>query len=315
MSALDAANDARIAALEAAAKAAGDPAAAAKAKAQQEGVQTAISYGISEALLAAYPELRPIYEFFKAGNTGKALEELYKTSYYQDLSPLVKQRVKQKAEQPGVYLDSLDKYKTAARKRLVTAGVKINMADFDSLAVNAYERGLDDNQFDELIRFSGKITGFGGNIIGDTSSLKSYANSFGVGKYLGQAYWDQKSRDLFTGTTTTDDIQAEIRATAASAFPGYSDQINNGISVDSIASAYKGAMANILERDADSITFEDPTLRAALQYIGPDGKPAVKPLWQFEKELRSKPEWEYTNNARNTIDSLSLKVLRDWGLA
>jgi hypothetical protein len=315
MSALDAANDARIAALEAAAKAAGDPAAAAKAKAQQEGVQTAISYGISEALLAAYPELRPIYEFFKAGNTGKALEELYKTSYYQDLSPLVKQRVKQKAEQPGVYLDSLDKYKTAARKRLVTAGVKINMADFDSLAVNAYERGLDDNQFDELIRFSGKITGFGGDIIGDTSSLKSYANSFGVGKYLGQAYWDQKSRDLFTGTTTTDDIQAEIRATAASAFPGYSDQINNGISVDSIASAYKGAMANILERDADSITFEDPTLRAALQYIGPDGKPAVKPLWQFEKELRSKPEWEYTNNARNTIDSLSLKVLRDWGLA
>jgi len=315
MSALDAANDARIAALEAAAKAAGDPAAAAKAKAQQEGVQTAISYGISEALLAAYPELRPIYEFFKAGNTGKALEELYKTSYYQDLSPLVKQRVKQKAEQPGVYLDSLDKYKTAARKRLVTAGVKINMTDFDSLAVNAYERGLDDNQFDELIRFSGKITGFGGDIIGDTSSLKSYANSFGVGKYLGQAYWDQKSRDLFTGTTTTDDIQEEIRSTAASAFPGYSDQINNGISVDSIASAYKGAMANVLERDADSITFEDPTLRAALQYIGPDGKPAVKPLWQFEKELRSKPEWEYTNNARNTIDSLSLKVLRDWGLA
>ncbi len=287
----------------------------AAAKAAQEGVQTAISYGISEALLAAYPELKPIYEFFKAGNTGKALEELYKTSYYQDLSPLVKKRVKEKVEQPGVYLDSLDKYKTAARKRLVTSGVKINMTDFDTLATQAYERGLDDNQFDELIRFSGKITGFGGDILGDTASLKTYANSFGVGKYLDQAYWDQKSRDLFTGTTTVDDIQAEIRNTAASAFPGYSDQINNGISVDSIASAYKGAMANILERDADSITFEDPTLRSALQYVGPDGKPAVKPLWQFEKELRSKPEWEYTNNARDTIDSLSLKVLRDWGLA
>ena len=293
----------------------GSAASDAAAKAAQEGVQTAISYGISEALLAAYPELKPIYDYFKAGNTGKALEELYKTSYYQDLSPLVKKRVKEKVEQPGVYLDSLDKYKTAARKRLVTSGIKMNMTDFDTLANQAYERGLDDNQFDELIRFSGKITGFGGNIIGDTSSLKTYANSFGVSKYLNQAYWDQKSQDLFTGTTTTEDIQAEIRATAASAFPGYADQINNGISVDSIASAYKGAMANILERDADSITFEDPTLRSALQYVGPDGKPATKPLWQFEKELRSKPEWEYTNNARDTIDSLSLKVLRDWGLA
>lgn len=295
--------------------ASGSAASDAAAKAAQEGVQTAISYGISEALLAAYPELKPIYDYFKAGNTGKALEELYKTSYYQDLSPLVKKRVKEKVEQPGVYLDSLDKYKTAARKRLVTSGIKMNMTDFDTLANQAYERGLDDNQFDELIRFSGKITGFGGNIIGDTSSLKTYANSFGVSKYLNQAYWDQKSQDLFTGTTTTEDIQAEIRATAASAFPGYADQINNGISVDSIASAYKGAMANILERDADSITFEDPTLRSALQYVGPDGKPATKPLWQFEKELRSKPEWEYTNNARDTIDSLSLKVLRDWGLA
>jgi hypothetical protein len=289
--------------------------AAAEAKAKQEGVQTAISYGISEALLVAYPELRPIYEFFKAGNTGKALEELYKTSYYQDLSPIVKKRKKEQFEQPGVYLDSLDKYTVAARKRLVSAGIKIDMGDFNTLASQAYERGLDDSQFDELIKFSGKITGFGGNILGDTSSLKSYANSFGVGKYLGQAYWDQKSRDLFTGTTTLDDIQAEIRSTAASAFPGYSDQINNGISVDSIASAYKGAMANILERDADSITFEDPTLRAALQYIGPDGKPSVKPLWQFEKELRSKPEWEYTNNGRDTIDSLSLRVLRDMGVA
>jgi hypothetical protein len=73
-------------------------------------------------------------------------------------------------------------------------------------------------------------------------------------------------------------------------------------------------MANILERDADSITYDDPRLRAALQYVGTDGKPSTKPLWQFEKELRSSPEWQYTNNARNTIDSLSLKVMQDWGM-
>lgn len=317
MAAVDAANEARLAAIEAALKTQ-DPAAAAKAKAQQEGVQTAYSYGISEALFAdpTYgPELKAVYELFKAGNTGKALEELYKTKYYTTLNATVKKRMKEKLEQPDVYKDSLDKYKVSSRKRLVNAGIKVSMTDFDALATQAYERGLDDNQFDELIKFSGKITGFGGDIIGDTSSLKNYANSFGVSKYLNQAYWDQKSKDLFTGTTTVDDIQDEIRRTAASAFPGYADQINNGISVDSIASAYKGAMANILERDADSITFEDPTLRSALQSIGPDGKPTVKPLWQFERELRSKPEWEYTNNARDTIDSLSLKVLRDWGLA
>jgi len=306
MGAADAANEARLAAAAAA---------AAAAKAEQEGVQTALSYGVSQALLYAYPELQEVYTLFKAGSTGPALEKLYQTNYYKNLSPIVKARTKQKLEQPGVYLDSLDKYKVAARKRLVDSGIKISMTDFDTIADDAYARGLDDNQFDEVLLFSGKITGFGGKILGDTSDLKSYAQSFAATGYFNDNYWSQKSRDLFSGTTTTEDIQAEIRSKAASAFPGYADQINNGISVDVIASAYKGAMANILERDADSITYNDPRLRQALQYIGADGKPAVKPLWQFEKELRATPEWEYTNNARNTIDSLSLKVLRDWGLA
>jgi len=74
-------------------------------------------------------------------------------------------------------------------------------------------------------------------------------------------------------------------------------------------------MANILEIDPDSITFSDPTLRKALQSTDASGKPSAQPLWQFEANLRNDPRWEYTNNARATVDSLSLKVLRDWGFA
>lgn len=318
MAAADAANAAAIAAQQKAADAAAKAAADAAAKALGENISTAASYGISEALFndPIYgDEIKAIFDLFKANQPGPALEALFKSRYYKELSSTVRNRMKTKMEQPGQYTDALNKYKISARKRLVTAGIKIDQQEFDKLAATAYDRGLDDNQFDELIKFSGKISGFGGNILGDTTSLKSYANSFGVGKYLGDAYWKQKSADLFIGRTTIDDIQAEIRATAASAFPGYADQINNGISVDAIGSAYKGAMATILERDADSITFEDPILRSALQYVGPDGKPAVKPLWQFEKELKSRPEWEYTNNARDTMDSLTLKVFRDMGIA
>jgi len=325
MAAADEANAARLAA-EAAAKAASDAtaakaatdAAAAAAKAKQDlensGMAAAASFGISQALLAAHPELVAVYNMFKAGNTAGATEALYQTAYYKNSSSTVKAREKQKLEQPAVYEDSLQKYKIAARQRLVSTGIKIDIAAFDLLAADAYAKGMDDNQFDQAILVSGKITGFGGNILGDTTSLKYYANSFGVDKYLDANYWAQKQKDLFAGTITSDDIQKEIRDKASSAFPGYADQINNGVTIDSIASAYKGAMANILERDADSITYDDPRLRAALQYVTPDGKPSTKPLWQFEKELRSSPEWQYTNNARNTIDSLSLKVMQDWGI-
>jgi hypothetical protein len=120
---------------------------------------------------------------------------------------------------------------------------------------------------------------------------------------------------LFAGTTTIDDIQAEIRMKSASAFPAYAEQINNGVSVDSLASAYKGAISTILEVDPDSVTYNNPYLRRALQAVGSDGKPTVVPVWQFERDLRSTKEWEYTDNAIAYTDNVSMKILRDMGLA
>ena len=290
-------------------------AAKAKLDAENAGISAANSYGISQALLDAHPELKAVYDLFKAGNTGAAIEALYQTAYYKSTGATVKAREKMRLEQNPVYLQEVEKYTLAARKRLVTSGIKIDKTAFDALVADAYAKGLDDNQLDQAILTSGKITGFGGNILGDTAALTSYANQFGVNNYFTKEYWDQKSSDLFAGITTTEDIQKEIRDKAASAFPVYAEQIANGVTMESIASAYKGAMSSILEKDANSFTWQDTRLRAALQYIGPDGKPSVKPLWQFEKELRSTPEWAYTNNARDTLDSLTLKVGKDWGLA
>lgn len=301
MAAADDANAARIAALGAD---------------NNNGIATAASYGISEALLAAYPELQNVYLLFKEGKTAAALEALYATNYYKNLSPTVKTRSKLKLEQPGVYADSFEKYKLAAKKRLVQTGIKIDDATLTTLAQTAYDQGLDDNQFDMLLKTSGKILGYGGTTLGDVASLQSYSRAFGVDDMFNKAFWDTQSAELAVGNTTTQDIEAQIRETAASAYPSYADSIRKGVSVDALASAYKASYSSILEVDPDSVTYNNPRLRRALQYINPKtGQPEVMPIWQFEKELRSAPEWEYTNNARDTIDSLTLKVFRDMGIA
>lgn len=281
-----------------------------------DGVATAISYGISEALLVAYPELQNVYLLFKEGKTAAALEALYKTNYYKNFSPTVKSRSKLKLEQPGVYADSFDKYKLQAKKRLVATGIKVDDATFDRIAQQAYDQGLDDNQFDVLLQTSGKILGYGGRTVGDVSDLQAYSRAFGVDNMFNKAYWDTQSAELAIGNTTIEDIQANIRETAASAYPSYADSIRKGVSVDALASAYKASYSSILEVDPDSVDYNNPRLRRALQYIDPKtGQPGVMPIWMFEKELRSAPEWEYTNNARDTIDSLTLKVFRDMGIA
>lgn len=266
------------------------------------------------ALKGIDSKLEEAWQLYLKGDFDGMNAAILQSNFYRNNNSTARTRLQAKASQPGVYTDGLDKYKLATRKSLVSSGLKMDANLFEGLAAKAYDSGMSEDQLKQLIVTSGLVTGYGGKILGDTADLKSYANSFGVGKYLDDKYWAQKSQDLFLGNTTTEDIEDEVRNLAASAFPGYADQIKAGISVDSLASAYKGAIASVLEKDADSVTFEDPRLRAALQYVGPDGKPAVKPLWQFERELRMTPEWELTNNARTTVDNLAYKVMSDWGV-
>lgn len=281
------------------------------------GAELANAWGLSYALLndPVYgSELKEVLRLLNAKNYTAARQALENSKFFKNNGATVASRIKLKASQPGAYADSLNKYKEAQKRRLVSAGIKVDATKLDAMLTKAYDTGLDENQLDNMILgtndFSAK---FGGTTLGSVESLKQYASAFGMS--YNQTFWDSYSKDLFAGTTTVEDIQAKIRQDSASAYPVYAEAINEGKSLDAMMSAYKTSIANILEVDPDSITFQDKNLRRAAQYVDTNGKPALMPIWQFEKELRTDPRWEYTNNARDTIDSLSLKVLRDWGFA
>jgi hypothetical protein len=270
------------------------------------------AYGITADLIKAFPELQRVYDLYVAGDLTQAELEYYKTGYYRGLTVTSKNRAGQKASQLGVYTQGLEAFKVEQRKRLIGKGINLDETTFNSVLQDAYDRGLDDAQIDlqALSKFKGSI---GGDTLGKVQSLEEYADTFGM-SYT-KTTLDSWSQGIFSGTNTLSDIQEKIRRDSASAYPIFADDINKGTSVDALASAYKSSMANILEIDADTISYTDPTFRRALQYVGTDGKPALKPIWQFEAELRQDPRWDLTDNARATADSLSLKVLRDIGVA
>jgi hypothetical protein len=270
------------------------------------------AYGITADLIKAFPELQKVFDLYVAGDLTQAELEYYKTGYYRGLTTTSKTRAGQKASQPGVYTQGLEAFKVEQRKRLISKGINLDETTFNSVMQDAYDKGLDDAQIDlqALSKFKGTI---GGDTLGKVQTLEEYADTFGMS--YSKATLDSWSQGIFSGTNTLSDIQEKIRRDSASAYPIFADDINKGTSVDALASAYKSSMASILEIDADTISWTDPTFRRALQYVGADGKPALKPIWQFEAELRQDPRWDLTDNARATADSLSLKVLRDMGVA
>lgn len=270
--------------------------------------------GVSQAMIDAYPELKAIYDIWDT-NPGKAQEMFFQTDFYKNNVAEVRTRMRAKAEQPGAYEDAYQAYATTVKKRLIAAGVKMDATQLDNLLRTGYDTGLTEDQVNDLVVKSGKVSGFGGATLGNINDLQTYANQYGVGNLLNKAYWDGKSAKLFAGEITAEDIQAEIKGLSASTFPAYADGINKGVSMYEQASNVIQTISTFLEKDPDTIDFNDPLARKIASYVDPvTGKAAVMPQWLVEKTVKSQPEWAFTKNAQSTFDNLTYKVGKDWGI-
>jgi len=258
------------------------------------------------------PNLKKAWDAYQAEDMTSFQSYILASSFYRNNNSLARTRQEAAVNQPDVYKQDLESYKLKAKKRLTATGIQWTTAT-EQQAEQAYNKGLDDNQLDSLIIKSGQTITPAGAILGGINELKAVANEFGVGNLLGADYWNNKSTQLFSGTTTAEDIAKEIRNLSASAFPAYAEGIANGLSLDVQATNIKQTMATYLELDPDSISYTDPVFRQMLQYTDPvTGKPAIMPQWLAEKTVKSHPSWGLTKNARDTVDSLTLKVATDF---
>ena len=125
-------------------------------------------------------------------------------------------------------------------------------------------------------------------------------------------------KNAYLGDTTTEAIDENLRQQAIKLFPAFKDRILNGESVLSIASPYIGAVSRILEVPEGSLDLEDPTIRKAMMgtttTTGDKTSTTVKPLWEFEQELFKDSRWQYTSNARQKLDGITLDVFGRFGV-
>ena len=116
------------------------------------------------------------------------------------------------------------------------------------------------------------------------------------------------------GDMSEADVLQDLRRTYISgAYPGWSDRIEAGQDIADIAEPYRQTMARILELPEDQIDLNDSLLRRGLQSVGPDGKPRVMPLYEFEQEIRKDPRWEFTENAYDVYSRVGTNLLRTFG--
>jgi hypothetical protein len=280
------------------------------------GKAAALALGITETIIKAFPELEPIFKMFVKGDIAAARLAYFETDYFKNLTGNAQSRKTKKATQPGVYAQEFDAWKQGQKQRLIAKGFMWS-PEIEAMLETSYLKGDTDTQLEIAILNSGKMgSKIGGSTLGTVNALKSYADDQGVNTILPKNYWDKVSMGILDGTLTDETIQEEIKGFAVSAFPAYADGINAGRSFGLQTSALRQMIANLLEVDVDTINNNNPVFKELVGYTNPKTQtPEIVPLWQAEKIIKSKDEWLYTKNARQTFDDLGLKVLRDWGLA
>lgn len=268
------------------------------------------------ALKDTDPDLQAAWNAYLKNKPDEFRAAILRSKFYQTKNSLARKRAEARVSQPGVWADDLSRYKAKQKNRLVGVGVKWSEA-LDRQLNQAYDLGIDsDDYLDDILFDAGVIGELGGSTLGTVTTLKAYANSFGISNLLDSNYWNSKSRRLFSQDMTEEDIQKDIRDLSASTFPGYADGINRGVSLAAQASSVIQTFAKFHEEDPDTLSFDNPDIRQVVQYIDPKtGLPARMPQWQVEQVVKKSPKWALTNNARDTIDSLSLTVLQNMGLA
>lgn len=286
------------------------------AEINKAGEAAALALGITKVILDAFPELRPIFDKFAAGNIAEARLDYYNSNYFKNLSGTAQGRQAKKNTQPGVYTQELDDWKQKQKRRLTERGFVIT-PDIEALFEASYLRGDSDTQLEITILNSGKMgTKIGGSALGTVNALKDYAFDQGINTTLPKSYWDKVSIGLLDGSLTDDAVQEELKGFAISAFPAYAKGIEAGRSFNLQTSALRQTIANLLEVDSDTITNDNPVFKELVGYINPKTQtPEAIPLWEAEKIIKSKDQWLYTKNARQAFDDLGLRVLKDMGLA
>lgn len=154
--------------------------------------------------------------------------------------------------------------------------------------------------------------GFSGGAEVTAASLRKRADDYGV-SFSDQWYLDSIQK-LQAGKITDADLANQIIGNAKSRYQGMADQINENTSTRMLADPYMQMYAQVMEQPSANINLNHPDIQAALQVTDPTtGAVRSKSLFEFQQDLRKKPEWGNTSQGRRELNAGAMKMLKDFG--
>jgi hypothetical protein len=120
--------------------------------------------------------------------------------------------------------------------------------------------------------------------------------------------------NILTGGITVDDFQRQQRVMAKQRYGHLSELIDQGVTLEDLASNYRQSAAKLLEIDPNQIDMSQGDYEVALSF-GEEGKKRAMTTGEWERLLRTDARygWEKTENAKSEARSLASNIAEAFG--
>ena len=279
--------------------------------------EMAANYGWALSFLKSNHELWKLFNKAVDGSwsVNRFVASLRNTGWFKKHSDTYRQMQVLKKTDSATYSQRVQQKYAQIQDMAASLGADISKSHLGQLANNAmwfnWDESMLRNVLSNYVDQMGNSGHYGGEAGKAEDELRQYAADMGITVSDGTLKgW---LKNVVAQNQTTDDYKAWIQGQAQSAFSSIADQIKAGQTVKQIADPYIQQMGQTLELDANAIDLKDPTIRKALQTTGPDGKPMMKTLWQFDEDLKKDSRWLSTNNAKSSLLNAGNQLLKDFG--
>jgi hypothetical protein len=292
-----------------------------KKKPTQSNQEAAQEYGYVQALFEANPELKALFAKAVKGtwSAAKFQAEIVDTKWFKTHGQQERDYLVLQYGDPATARQKIGQATIQARQLAESMGwqeTAENQKKIQAVAYNMVAKGWTSEQaqyyLGQYITFKGGDTGgTAGQALDDL-----HAYSYNMGIKNSDKWYQEQARNVARGIATADDAKASIRKQAETMFPEWQKQLQAGQTVADLASPYMQSMSQILELPAGSINLFNPSIKKALQYKDPkSGANSVRPIWQFQNDLRNDPRWNSTKNAQDSAMQVAHQVLTDFGVS
>lgn len=286
----------------------------------------ATRYGFALAFMNSDPELKKLFNNAVKGTwtAEKFIAALRNTKWFQTHSANVRNAIMQETSDPATYQANVDQMHATVKDTwgaLFGQGVAGKMLGDKQLrawAETAHRMGWSEAQLiDKMTQGINyqkllKRDQLGGRAAEIEGQLNALEEQYGV--KVGKNWKARQLEKLMEGGDTITGVQQRLRDLAMHEYKAFADRIAAGETVMDIADPYIQRAADLLEMNPNDVGLNNKLIQKALKQQTKDGKPAAMDLHAFEDFVRKDKRWQYTDNAREQVSSLTANLLRSFGL-